>query len=421
MAIINGQQNLVTNTADKKVYWYFNQEGQKIHKTKEYFLKTNTIKVYPFYYRRNGQLSVPKIQSIEFKGWKTEYGFPRDFRNARGAGLVSQRVKILMRQVKRRFPAVKHLVVGINIKTQIVGNTLHFSIGDMNPILIRISKLLAAATQTRIETVDQMLSKFSTKIRKLQRKLPSGKLAEFLSSFDLIDGVDENDIRELTRVLKKMPSGNVKITEHFVETREVLNTIYLEDIIEEYKKLLSVKTDKEELWQKFFENHAWVLTHLFPYEVILRGTKAYLGGKSFENKGGKLLDFLFENGFRDNHALLEIKTHLKPLMKSVPYRGDDVFAISEDLSGGINQCLDYKDNIIRTDAKDVTAYDPTCILIIGQKKTLSEKQKKSFELARANQKNILIATFDEILDKLQALHKILIKAPGRKPNTKSKG
>jgi len=150
-----------------------------------------------------------------------------------------------------------------------------------------------------------------------------------------------------------------------------------------------------------------MLTHLFPYQVILKKGKAYVGGKTIENEEGRIVDFLFENNLNDNFALLEIKTHRKDLLKGSTYRKPDVFSSSDELSGGINQCLDQKDTFLKDFGKDKKSYDPKCILVIGLKSSLGKHQAKCFELLRANQKNVDIVTFDELLHKLEGLHKVI--------------
>ena len=47
-----------------------------------------------------------------------------------------------------------------------------------------------------------------------------------------------------------------------------------------------------------------MLTHLFPYQVIMKKDKAYVGGKTLENKEGRIVDFLMQNNLADNFAIL---------------------------------------------------------------------------------------------------------------------
>ncbi|MBS1507255.1 MAG: hypothetical protein JSS79_11470 [Bacteroidetes bacterium] len=112
----------------------------------------------------------------------------------------------------------------------------------------------------------------------------------------------------MTAVLSDLPTTKITSTSHVVKTKEKMDVIYLEDIINQYQSLLKNSPTEEEKWQQFFQSHTWTLTHLFPYEVILSKGKAYVGGKTFENDEGRIVDFLFETGFKDNFALLRGKT-----------------------------------------------------------------------------------------------------------------
>jgi hypothetical protein len=139
----------------------------------------------------------------------------------------------------------------------------------------------------------------------------------------------------------------------------------------------------------------------------LRKKEAYIGGKTIDNDQGRIIDFLFESGFRDNYALLETKTHKKELFKKNAYRKPDVFPMSDELSAGLAQCLDQKDTFVKDFGRDNPSFDPKCILIIGTKSKLTDAQRHCFELIRSSQKNVEIVTFDEILMKLKGLVKVL--------------
>ena len=74
-----------------------------------------------------------------------------------------------------------------------------------------------------------------------------------------------------------------------LKTKEKINIAYLEDIVEEFQKLMSFQSDNEKKRQDLFEKHSWIFSNLFHYEVILREREAYVGGKiiqgSTENSG----------------------------------------------------------------------------------------------------------------------------------------
>ncbi|MCF7820291.1 MAG: DUF4263 domain-containing protein [Candidatus Pacebacteria bacterium] len=116
---------------------------------------------------------------------------------------------------------------------------------------------------------------------------------------------------------------------------------------------------------------------------ILKG-KAYVGGKIYENIGGREADFLYTNNLTKNVCIIEIKTPLKKLFdQKSPYRKPDVFSVGKELSGGVVQVLDQKDNLQKEFYKlsegKFKSFNPKCILLIGKIKGLSEGELKSFE------------------------------------------
>lgn len=115
---------------------------------------------------------------------------------------------------------------------------------------------------------------------------------------------------------------------------------------------------------------------------------------------------------------LEIKTTETALLTKDPYRAPALYGPSTDLSGGVNQLLDQKLRLIKgiaakkedDDLPHIQAWSVPCILIIGR---LPETRdlKRSFEIYRGSQRDVLIITFDELLAKLKALHEFLSTKP----------
>jgi len=91
-----------------------------------------------------------------------------------------------------------------------------------------------------------------------------------------------------------------------------------------------------------------------------------------------------------------------------PYRGSDVFGLTKELSGAINQVLDQRDTylknfeVLRRNEK-ITAFSPRCLVIIGKIADLSEEQSKSFELIRTALKDVEIITYDELYERIKAI------------------
>jgi len=166
----------------------------------------------------------------------------------------------------------------------------------------------------------------------------------------------------------------------------------------------------EEYWQNQFLQNPFILSQVFPYPIILLKDKAYVGGKTFDNTGGNLVDFLCKNDLTQNAVLIEIKTPTTPLL-SKKYRSD-IYNISSELSGATLQISNYRRtlsmeyyNVSSKSSDSIEPFHPQCVVIIGSVKyelTDSEK-RKSFELFRNDLKDIQILTYDELFGKLSSL------------------
>ena len=96
------------------------------------------------------------------------------------------------------------------------------------------------------------------------------------------------------------------------------------------------------------------------------------------------------------------------------YRGTDVFPISTELTGSINQVLNQRDNFQKEfyalkvkSGGEFEAMNPTCVVIAGSIKDLKDEERESFELFRGNSKDVIIITFDELLLRLEGLHNLM--------------
>ncbi|WP_369888458.1 Shedu immune nuclease family protein [Bacillus halotolerans] len=183
------------------------------------------------------------------------------------------------------------------------------------------------------------------------------------------------------------------------------------------KKLLSVwEANKdnvdEEFWQKLFKDNAWVLSQVFASPLLLFDEKAYIGGKGLGNKGGKVVDFIFQNDISKDVALIEIKTPNTKILSGEYRQG--AYSIHSDLTGAIVQVLAYKEQLQReygslllNSESDFKVFNPICVVIAGKLDELDKTRLQSFELYRKEMKNILIITFDELFKKVSLLLQLL--------------
>ncbi len=176
----------------------------------------------------------------------------------------------------------------------------------------------------------------------------------------------------------------------------------------------NIGNSDEEFWQKTLTEHSFVLEYVFSWPCSIVKEKAYVGGKSVSNTGGKIVDFLMRNEMTSNAALIEIKTPNTPLLGKEYRQG--LNNISPDLSGSVLQILDYKQSLIehyhtitKGQMELFSAFDPKAVVIIGNTELSlkSPKDKKSFELFRNQFNNVAIISFDELFKKTANLIGVL--------------
>lgn len=115
-----------------------------------------------------------------------------------------------------------------------------------------------------------------------------------------------------------------------------------------------------------------------------------------------------------NLAIAEIKKPATDLLGGSPYRGDDVFAASTELSGTVAQVLDQRMTLQRelpnlkeqSERYDIHDYGTRCIIVAGV--TPSDRaRRKSLELLRNALVGVTLLTFDELLTRLEEIHAAL--------------
>ena len=170
----------------------------------------------------------------------------------------------------------------------------------------------------------------------------------------------------------------------------------------------------EEFWQEVFVNNPRLVAQAVPDHILLLKEKCYVGGKTFDNTGGNIVDFLFVTQSNRNVTLVEIKTPLAKLVGS-QYRANS-YCISDELSGSVVQVLNYRYELlqnfhalVRGDMEQFSVFNPQCLIIAGNLETssLNASQRKSFELFRSNLGPVTIVTFDEIFGKIKDLIDLL--------------
>ena len=174
----------------------------------------------------------------------------------------------------------------------------------------------------------------------------------------------------------------------------------------------NLENNDEEFWQTtVFKENQWILAQIFSSPFTILGDKAYVGGKSIDNTGGNLCDFIYRNQLSQNVALIEIKTPCTAIIGR-RYRG--TFSLSEELSGAVNQVLNYKESLTRSyylicgnSSTPFEVFNPKCVVVIGKMSPLVSEQAGAFENFRNSMNNVTIITFDELYQKIMDLIAIL--------------
>lgn len=193
----------------------------------------------------------------------------------------------------------------------------------------------------------------------------------------------------------------------------VLEQVTLKELIGKLESMLS-RNLAEPKWQSFFKNNPFILSLAFAHPVILFQDQASVGGNTIRGNGGSIADFLMAQRFTGNLALVEIKRPSSGLVGARPYRGD-LYAPHTELTASIAQVLDQRTQLLHHfSAKkssdrmmaDTEVSAVQCIVIIGTLPT-DMAQQRSLDLFRYASKDVVVVTFDELLEKLKVLHGLM--------------
>lgn len=401
-------ESIYSDNSAKTVWKYYDEESKPIHVSRVIHKHQSKIEIFPFSYSDINGLKSKRINHIELRGWNSIDDIPALLKTGGNVRVTTAPIKFLMSFLYNSIPDFKKLIIVKTGKTRFLDTSITFLFSDFEALVKLVRKEANTYVDRRKTTLANSVSMLTSKIDPVETDLPMGALDHFISLYTGDIRTSNKDIDAVLNILGNTTKHHVSVKEHFIQTKDKMNSVYLEDVISKFEKLIKVTNDNEKDWQRFFEEHGWILSNLFSFPVILHKREAYVGGKTLENTEGRVVDFLYHNGFQDNYALLEIKTHNKKLLNNIPFRQPAAYAAHKDLSESIAQCLDQKSIFIKEFGQKYSIHDPKSLLIIGNKSKLKDEQSASFELTRSNQKNIEIVTFDELLGKIKGLHKILM-------------
>jgi hypothetical protein len=171
----------------------------------------------------------------------------------------------------------------------------------------------------------------------------------------------------------------------------------------------------EAFWQTLLEQHNWVLSQTYAYPLVIIRGRAYVGGKTVANRQGNIADFLYRNKLTGNSLVVEIKTPMTDLLEAAEYR-NGVYAPSRELAGATQQLLQNRASLVE-DYRALTSGDrgaefavfvPRALLVCGKLPEATDAVRiRSFERYRGGLRDVDIVSFDELIEKVDVLLRLL--------------
>jgi Shedu protein SduA, C-terminal/HNH endonuclease len=164
------------------------------------------------------------------------------------------------------------------------------------------------------------------------------------------------------------------------------------------------QNSSEEYWQELFHSRPELLAPTVQGRAFALKSKCYVGGKTIDNSGGNVLDFLAQH--EGDVVLVEIKTPTTKLLRA-EYRAN-VYPPSRELTGAVVQALHYRLSLLndlhslRSQSSILQVHDPGIFVVVGdaEREGLLGAKRQSFELFRHSMKSVEILTYDELFNGL---------------------
>jgi hypothetical protein len=312
---------------------------------------------------------------------------------------------------------VTKLTVSATRKTEIAGGEYVLSLDDFSTVRRAIDRthdraLREARLDKDILTRNSLLHAVAPdRFEEAARPYKPDTVFKAVSGLPPSKLSDGDRLAAVEAVSKNGRELAAKHPERLLELKRDIELVTLEQLVAKIEDWIG-KSQSEGKWQKLFAENPFILTLAFGLPATVVQGQASVGGRSFAGSGDKIADFLFRNRFTDNVTLVEIKTPQTDLFGR-EYRGG-VHPPSRDLSGSVTQVLDQRfqlqgnlAQLLRnSERNDLETYAVRGLVLVGR--TPGERSmKRSLELFRNSLHDVAVVTFDELLEKLRALHGFL--------------
>ena len=218
-----------------------------------------------------------------------------------------------------------------------------------------------------------------------------------------------------------MPAIAREAPERLVRLREDIELVWArKTLISQFEKDLEGPYSRnEDHWQKFFQANHFALQLIFSTPIVVEYQHAIVQAEDINGRGSRITDFLCANSVTRTSLIVEIKTPATTLMSSAPYRGKGtdaaVYPPHKDLGRdrffrcNLDQAAVPQSLAARlTPDVNLDAWnDPRGAVITGRISTLNPQQLESFLRYRAGLSTVTVLGYDEVLERLKALHSAL--------------
>jgi len=297
MTALKKGEYLKRETATKEVYYYLDEKEGVDVLSREVFKKKPLEIHYPF--GRQGQPKYPFVRSVEFHGISPN--IIGGVFTATNFGLgFTKNLNPAIYQLEH-FPRVNKILISRTLLSKIDGDKAIFNTADLESIFQWIKPLKDSQSAELKKVANNALAKvFPSKFKAQSDRYTKGLLSLFIKNKEITS--EKLSKEDVGNALKLIPDH---ITEEslFYKTEEKINFIRLSAVKKKFKKLVDQKTDSrqlEERCQKFFAENNWIFSNILSVPVAFMAGKAYVGGKTIENKSGKEADFLYKKNLKQN-------------------------------------------------------------------------------------------------------------------------
>lgn len=255
-----------------------------------------------------------------------------------------------------------------------------------------------------------------------QRKLRPGEIYKLAALTSRQPNLGSKDMDAAAEVLSHAaPAIAKEKPEKLLALGAYIETIALDELIARMEAMMQ-EDITEERWQAFFMANPFVISLALPYAVFVLGEQAHVGGAKISGSGENIADYLFAQKFTGGLGVVEIKRPSHELVTNKVFRGG-IHAPHPKLTSAIAQVLGQKTQLTMNFASKALDADELqgknvmsvhCVVVIGTTPS-SREQRRSFDLFRDAVKNVAVLTFDELLERIRELRRLMSSRPGLIP------